>query len=197
MSADLAAVIIAGGRARRLGGVCKPLLDVGGRSLLARVRAAIGNGIPVALSTTDPPPQELMSAGLPLLADGAFSGRGPLAGLLAGLDWAAANGAAWLLSVPGDMPFLPERLALRLHPGPSVATCGGQVQYLVALWPIAARPALIAFLAGPAPHSVWRFVASLNARKVDFPASSCERFLNINTPEDLDQARRLAEEAGL
>ena len=187
-----AAVILAGGTARRLGGVDKPLLDLAGQSLLAhlivRLRPQAG---PIALSANGDPAR-FATFGLPVLPDGAFAGQGPLAGVLAGLDWAAAQGAEALLTVPGDTPFIPPDLAAALAPPPACAASAGQVHHLVALWPTAARDALRRFLAEPGPRGAHTFTAGLAMRRVDFSAAAWDPFLNVNTPEDLAAARELA-----
>jgi hypothetical protein len=101
------ALILAGGAARRLGGIDKPLLELGGRSLLERIIELLAaQAGPIALSANGDPAR-FASFGLPVLPDGAFGGQGPLAGVLAGLDWAAAQGAEALLTVPGDTRFIP------------------------------------------------------------------------------------------
>jgi len=127
-----------------------------------------------------------------VLPDGAFAGQGPLAGVLAGLDWAAAQGAEALLTVPGDTPFIPPDLAAALTPPPACATSAGHVHHVVALWPTAARHALRRFLSEPGPRGVHHFTARLRMRRVDFPAPAWDPFLNVNTPEDLATARELA-----
>lgn len=187
-----AAVILAGGAARRMGGGDKPLLPVGGASMLARVLAALQpEAFAIAISANGDPTR-FAAFGLPVLPDGAFAGEGPLAGLLAALDWAAGLGAATLLSVPGDTPFVPPGLAAALAPAPSCAASAGQPHHLVALWPVACRTQLRQLLSTPGPRSVARFGAAIGMRRVDFPPGPWDRFLNVNTPEQLAEARALA-----
>jgi molybdopterin-guanine dinucleotide biosynthesis protein A len=126
------------------------------------------------------------------LPDGSFAGEGPLAGVLAGLDWAAAIGADALLTIPGDTPFVPAGLAAALAPPPSCAAANGRAHYLVALWPVACRDALRALLSTPGPRAVARFADAIDMRQVDFPAGKWDPFLNVNTPQDLAVARSLA-----
>jgi molybdopterin-guanine dinucleotide biosynthesis protein A len=192
------ALILAGGEARRLGGIDKPLLELTGRSLLERIIELLAaQAGPIALSANGDPAR-FASFGLPVLPDGAFAGQGPLAGVLAGLDWAAAQGAEALLTVPGDTPFIPPDLAAALSPPPACATSAGQVHHLVALWPVTARAALRRFLAEPGRRGVRDFTEGrdlaegLAMRRVDFPAVAWDPFHNVNTPEDLATARILA-----
>ncbi len=163
-----------------MGGGDKPLLSLAGQSMLARILATLApDHAHVAISANGDPAR--FGTALPVLAD-PVAGQGPLAGILAGLDWAASLGADALLSVPGDTPLIPPGLAARLAPAPSVAESGGRRHHLVALWPVAAAPALRAFLARPGPRSVRAFAETLPARPVAFPG---DPFSNVNTPEDL------------
>lgn len=187
-----ATVILAGGQARRLGGIDKTLLVLGGKSLLARIIERMDPpAAPIALSANGDPAR-FAAFGLPVLPDGAFAGQGPLAGVLAGLDWAQAQGADALLTVPGDTPFIPTDLAAALAPPPACASSAGRAHHLVALWPIAARAALYRFLSEPGRHGVRDFAAGLAMRRVDFPALAWDPFHNVNTPDDLTAARGLA-----
>ena len=90
-----AALILAGGGATRLGGGDKPLLEVGGTPMLARIIAALRPDASAIAISANGDPTRFAAFGLPVLPDGAFAGQGPLAGVLAGLDWAAATGQ-WL-----------------------------------------------------------------------------------------------------
>ncbi len=182
----VAALILAGGRASRLGGLDKPLLMLDGGTLLdsvlRRVRPQVG---PVALSANGDPAR-FARFGLPVLAD-PRAGLGPLGGLLAGLRWAAASGETALLTVPGDTPFIPEDLASRLAPPPSVAAGEGGVHHLVACWDVGCAAALEAYLTGGG-RRVSAFGETCGARRVVF-AGAPDPFFNVNTPADLAWAR--------
>lgn len=198
----IAALVLAGGRARRLGGVDKALLDLGGRTVLAHVLARVLPWVACAAISANGDPARFSFCGLPVLGDGDFAGQGPLAGLLAGLDWAAGQGAAAVLSVPCDTPFVPVDLVAALLPAPACAASLGRVHHLVALWPVAARAALRDLLARPGLRGVAGFGASLGMREVGFPpidfaGGSWDPFLNINTQDDLALAGRIFREQGL
>lgn len=186
-----AALILAGGRAARMGGGDKPLLVVAGRPMIARIIAALDEG-PVAISANGDPAR-FAGFGLPVLADGVFVGQGPLAGLLAGLEWAAGLGADTLLTVPGDTPFIPSGLAAALSPAPACAASNGRLHPLVALWPVGCRDALRQLLSAPGRRDVAHFARSIGMRRVDFPAAKWDAFMNVNTPDDLAIARTIAE----
>lgn len=185
----IAGLILAGGSGRRLGGIDKPLLEIGGTSILARIAAALD--LPRMAISANGDPARFAAFGLPVLPDGAWAGQGPLAGVLTGLLWAGSIGAEALLTVPGDTPFIPRGLAARLAPGPSRATSGGREHHLVALWPTATAEPLRAWLSEPGPRHAGRFAAAIGARRVDFPVSPWDPFLNINTQEDLERVRSL------
>jgi len=188
------ALVLAGGAGRRLGGVDKALVNLAGGPLIALALAALA---PLATAiSANGDPARFAAFGRPVLADGDFVGAGPLAGLLAGLDWAANLGAEALLTVPCDTPFIPRDLAGALWPSPARACSSGKAHHLVALWPVAARAALRAWLSGANPRHVARFADSLAMREVDFPARTWDPFLNINTPEDLARARALIHGGG-
>ena len=192
LNARCAALVLAGGAGRRLGGVDKTLLPVAGQPILARILATLGADIPDIAISANGDPARFAAFARPVLADGDFAGQGPLAGLLAGLDWASAIGAETLLSVPGDTPFIPPGLAVTLAPAPAVAASAGHVHHLVALWPVAVRAALRAHLLLPGTRRVQDFAGMIGLRRVDFPALPWDRFMNINTAEDLETARRIA-----
>ncbi len=188
------AVVLAGGDARRMGGADKPLLAVGGQAMLARVIAALDLA-DIAISANGDP-SRFDGFGLPVLPDGEFAGQGPLAGILAGLDWAEGLGATALLTVPCDTPFVPTGLASALAPAPACAASGGQAHHLVALWPMSCRHALRRHLSMLNRRDVRHFAVMIGMRRVDFPPGKWDPFLNVNTPEELAQARALAEQLG-
>ncbi|HYZ61267.1 MAG TPA: NTP transferase domain-containing protein [Acetobacteraceae bacterium] len=188
----IAGLALAGGGARRLGGSDKTLLTVGGRPMLAWVIAALGVE-DVAISANGDPAR-FAAFGCPVLPDGPFAGQGPLAGLLAGLDWAAGLGAEALLTAPGDTPFLPHGLAQVLQPVPSSAASNGRRHHLVATWPVACRGQLRARLASSGPRNVELFAADIGMRYHDFGVQAPDPFANVNTQAELEQARQRAQD---
>lgn len=187
-----AALVLAGGQARRMSGLDKPLLPIAGVPMLACIIAAVRPGSVATAISANGDPARFAAFGCPVLADGGFAGEGPLAGVLVGLDWAAGLGAEALLTVPGDTPFIPPGLASALAPAPACAASNGRVHHLIALWPVAARDTLRKLLSAPGRRAVARFTDQLGTRVVDFPAFPCDPFHNVNTPAEHAVAQALA-----
>jgi molybdopterin-guanine dinucleotide biosynthesis protein A len=187
---DAAAVILAGGRGRRMGGAVKALLPLGGRSLLDHVlRRLEGQVSRIAISANDP----AITAPWPLLPDDHDDRRGPLAGLLAGMDWALTqDGIRRIVSLPVDCPFLPDDLVARLQARAEatgaavvVAASGGVEHPTVALWDLALAEPLRAVVEAGTDLSVRRFYQT---RRVAICAFAGPGFFNLNTPADLARA---------
>ena len=163
-----------------MGGGDKPLLRLGGQTLLARILATLARDHRfIAVSANGDPAR--FGLALPILPD-RIPGQGPLGGVLAGLEWAAGMGAPALLTVPGDTPLIPPGLAAALAPGPAVAESGGRRHHLVALWPTGCAPALRVWLQTPGTRSVRAFAETLGMRPVPFAG---DPFANVNTAADL------------
>jgi len=189
---SLAGLVLAGGSGTRFGGVDKALLELCGQPLIAHLLSRLRPQVADIAISANGDPARFHDDHLPVLADGALAGRGPLAGVAAGLAWAAAAGAEALLTVPVDTPFIPRDLAARLSPAPSVAVWRERQHHLVTLWPVTALPVLQTYLAAPGDHRVRDALALIQARPVRFTTPT-DPFLNINTPADLEAAaHRLA-----
>jgi molybdenum cofactor guanylyltransferase len=174
-----------------MGGGDKPLLDLAGTRIIERIVASLD--VPHIAISANGDPECFAALKLPVLSDGDFAGEGPLAGVLAGLEWAASQGAETLLTVPGDTPFIPKGLAAALAPAPACAASNGRVHHLVALWPVARHGELRRFLSEQDRRDVAYFGRRISMRRVDFPAAKWDPFFNVNTPEDLAAARAIAE----
>ncbi len=180
------ALILAGGRATRLGGVDKALLPAGDCTLIEHLLDRLAPQSSRIAISANGDPTRYAGLGLPVLPDD-VTGRGPLGGVLRGLAWAESLGADTLLTVPGDTPFIPRDLAARLGAAPSWAESPTGLHPLVALWPVAGRAALAAWLAGQPSGRVRAFGAGLGMRAVWF-ADAPDPFANVNTPADLAAA---------
>src|SRR5258708_2819237 len=150
-------LVLAGGLARRMGGGDKALIAIGGAAILDRVLGLLRPACAEIILNANGDPARFARYGLPVIPDSVPDFAGPLAGILAGLDWAAANrpDLAWLVSVPGDCPFLPHDTVTRLHEArqqagmPLACARSGEWRHpVVGLWPVALRedlrPALVA-----------------------------------------------------
>ena len=193
-------VILAGGQARRMGGGDKGRLVLGGRTLFDRVIERFAPQVGTLAVNANGDPARLADLGLPVLADGVAGFPGPLAGVLAGLDWAEGQGATHIVTVAADTPFLPEdlvpRLLLASEGGASVVLActregARRVRHpTVGLWSVALRDDLRAALAGGL-RKVGQFADDHGAALAEFPAGPIDPFLNINTREDLARAEAL------
>jgi len=175
-----------------MGGGDKAMRLVGGRTVLDRLLDRLAPQVERVIINANGDPSRF--APLPVVADTVPGHPGPLAGVLAGLDWAAAHAVPWIVTVPGDSPFIPADLVERLRDalGDARLACaasGGRMHPVVALWPTALQHELRAALEGGL-RKVGAFTAG--AAVVEWPAEPIDPFFNVNTPEDLDAAHRLA-----
>ncbi|TRW95080.1 molybdenum cofactor guanylyltransferase MobA [Paracoccus sp. M683] len=200
MTARLPGVVLAGGQARRMGGGDKALRLIAGQSLLDRVIARLGaQCAPLALNANGDPAR-FAGLGLPVLADGVPGFVGPLAGVLAGLDWAAGQGAPAIVTAAADTPFFPDDLALRLRQ--AVGTGGLALAFspdadgvprqhpTFGLWPVTLREPLRAALQS-GQRRVGQWAAAQGAVPVEWASDPFDPFFNVNTPQDLQQAERM------
>jgi molybdopterin-guanine dinucleotide biosynthesis protein A len=209
MSRDIAGIILAGGLSRRMGGGDKTLLALGGRPLLGHVVARLAPQVGSLALSANGDPARFAAIGLSVLADTVEGHAGPLAGILTGLEWAAANTACKsLVTAAGDTPFLPADLVAMLasaaadRPGSiAVASSSGRRHPTFALWPLGLRQALRHFLVDEDNRRVSAFVERHDFVEVEFPLSALggseiDPFFNINTPDDLAVAERLLQSIG-
>ena len=192
-------VVLAGGLARRLGGGDKALRMVGGQTVLARLIGRMTPQVTRLILNANEDAARFAEFGLPVVGDDLPDRPGPLAGVLAGLDWTArfAPDVRWVVTVPGDAPFLPEDLVARLHAarGDSMlanAASGGRRHPVVTLWPVALRYDLRRALINEELRKVGAYVGRNNPAVVEWPVEGVDPFFNVNTQADLEEADRLA-----
>lgn len=195
-------VILAGGQATRMGGGDKGLLPLGSGCLLDHVIDRLGPQVAGLALNANGDAARFDRFGLPVLSDSIAGFMGPLAGVLAGMDWAASRGAETIVTAAADTPFFPADLVPQLllagegMTNPLVLSATpdperGQVRHpTFGLWPVALRDDLrTALMAGTRKVVIW--TEQHAGREALFPVTRFDPFFNVNTPEDLAQAEAL------
>lgn len=206
VGATTVGVLLAGGLARRMGGGDKPLRLVAGRPLLALVIERLRPQVAALVLNANGDPARFAGYGLPVAGDSLADNPGPLAGVLAGLDWAAANrpDCPLVVSVATDAPFLPTDLVDRLYEGMveagadmACAASAGQAHPVIGLWPVRLRDALRHALAVEGIRKVDVWTARYRLATVAFASTAIgggpeiDPFFNANRPDDLERAAAL------
>jgi molybdenum cofactor guanylyltransferase len=198
---DIPGVLLAGGLARRMGGGDKPMRTIGGRTILERVIARLQPQCDGLVLNANGDPARFAAFGLPVISDDVADFPGPLAGILAALDWTAAYrpNVEWILSAAADCPFLPRDLVRRLHQALSeqnaqlaVAASGGQSHPVIGLWSLALRDELRHALVVEDIRKIDRWTARYKLATVTWPTTPLDPFFNANTVADIAEAERLA-----
>jgi molybdopterin-guanine dinucleotide biosynthesis protein A len=194
-------VLLAGGLARRMGGGDKPMRTIGGKTILARVIARLAPQCDGLILNANGDPARFASFGLPVIADGVADFPGPLAGILAALDWMAAHrpGVKRVLSAAADCPFLPRDLVARLEQARAaanaelaVAASDGQTHPVIGLWSVHLRDELRHALVKEDIRKIDRWTARYPLATVTWPFTPIDPFFNANTIDDIAEAERLA-----
>ena len=189
-------MILAGGLARRMGGGDKPLRELGGRPLLAHAIERLAPQVDALAINANGDPARFAAFNLPVIADSVVGFAGPLAGVLAGMDWAAARDPAcrWLVSVAGDAPFFPRDLVVRLRAAGAALACalaGGRAHPVFGLWAVDLREDLRRALEVEGLRKVDSWTSRHGLVTVEFAIGAVDPFFNANRPEDLAEAERL------
>lgn len=203
---NIIGVLLAGGLARRMGGGDKPLRLVGGRPILDRVIERLRPQVAGLVLNANGDPGRFAAYGLPVVPDSIPDYAGPLAGILAGLDWTAAHrpDCPLVASVPTDAPFLPTDLVARMEAAMAAdgadlacAASGGQAHPVIGLWPVRLRDDLRHALVSEGIRKVDVWTARYRLATVAFPTEipglgpGIDPFFNANRPEDLERAAAL------
>ena len=194
-------LVLAGGLARRMGGGDKALIEIGGRAILDRVLETLAPQCDGMILNANGDPQRFARFGLPVVADDIPDFAGPLAGILAGLDWLVAHrpDLEWMVSVPGDCPFLPVDLVQRLHAvreqeGTKLACArsGDWRHPVVGLWHVSLRDDLRHAIVQEDLHKIEVWTARHGIAIAEWPDTPFDPFFNVNTPEDRARANEIA-----
>jgi molybdopterin-guanine dinucleotide biosynthesis protein A len=192
-------VLLAGGQSQRMGGGDKNLRLLGGKPMLAHVIERAKPQVHALVLNANGDPQRFAGFGLPVISDSITGFAGPLAGVLAGLDWVAEHvpEAELVASFATDAPFFPRdlvnQLAVALEEGGFDLACAqsnGQAHPVFGLWPVSLRAALREALSGGL-RKVDRWTSRYRLVEVEFLAEPVDPFFNANRPEDLAEAERL------
>jgi molybdopterin-guanine dinucleotide biosynthesis protein A len=193
--------VLAGGLARRMGGGDKARIVIGGETILSRVLKRLTPQCAAVIINANGDPKRFADTGLPVVSDLVPDFAGPLAGILAGLDWAAAHRPeiADVVSLPGDCPFPPRDLVARLAAArraegkPLACARSGDWRHpVVGLWPVALREDLRRALLDEGLHKIEIWTARHGVAIADWPAEPADPFFNVNTPDDAAAADRIA-----
>jgi molybdopterin-guanine dinucleotide biosynthesis protein A len=196
----VAGILLAGGLSRRMGGGDKCLRSLGSTTILARVIARAAPQVAMLALNANGDPTRFAAYRLPVVADSIPDYAGPLAGVLAGLDWAAAASGevTHVASFATDAPFLPTDLVARLRAALeregadlACAASGGRAHPVFALWPVALCEELRGAMRDDGIRKVDAWTARYRLALVDYAAAPIDPFFNTNRPEDLAVAERL------
>jgi len=193
-------VLLAGGQSRRMGGGDKTLRVLDGVSLLERVIARLQPQVDALVLNANGDPARFAEFALPVVADSIPDFAGPLAGVLAGLDWAAVHrpDCAFIASVATDAPFLPVDLVARLTAAHKAAEAdlacaasAGRAHPVFGLWPLRLREDLRRAIVDDRIRKVDEWTARHRLVTVPFADRPIDPFFNANRPEDLEAAAEL------
>jgi molybdopterin-guanine dinucleotide biosynthesis protein A len=192
---EIAGVILAGGLARRMGGGDKGLIALGGKPILVHVIERLRPQVYALIINANGEAERFAAYGLPVVADSIAGSAGPLAGVLAGLDWAAGKGFDFIATAATDTPFFPRDLVRRfgddvkaVQAQLAVAASGGQHHPVFGLWSVELREDLRRAVTEEGIRKVEDWTKKYRLTTVAFDDQPYDPFFNVNRPEDLAQA---------
>lgn len=203
-----AGIVLAGGLSTRMGGQDKCLLELGGKSLLQRAADRLVKQVDVIALNANSNADGYLDAGFPVIADSFEGYAGPLAGVLAGMEWAQKQGLDHIVTVAADTPFFPDdfvaKMQVELAKQPEkiaiAETCGTGTRFhnhpTFGLWPVALCDDLRSAL-NDGMRKVVQWAHPHGVVKVRFDATPFDPFFNVNLPEDYETAKRLLKESAL
>ncbi len=198
--AGVTGVILAGGLARRMGGGDKALLQLGGRPILDHVIERLRGQVSAMVLNANGDPKRFAAYGLPVAADTVDGFAGPLAGVLAGMDWSLEHTpeAEWIVTAASDTPFFPADVVARFQStvrdegaDMACASSRGRNHPVFGLWPVKLRDALLKAMVDEDIRKVDVWTARYQLAVVEFASEPFDPFFNANRPDDLEKAERL------
>lgn len=197
----IAGAIIAGGRSSRMG-TDKALETIGSSTGLDRIITCLAQQTEIVILNSNGESLKYSETGLTVVPDVLREISTPLAGIHASLAWGARHGYEWIMTVPVDTPFLPMDLASRLlaaaqGSGAAIAASAGQKHFVIGAWSSMLSGDLDTAIVGDRLYRVRDWAERASAAVVEWAVTGYDPFFNVNTPEDLGEARRIAAEFGL
>ena len=198
---QIVGVLLAGGAARRMGGGDKCLRLFGGETLLVRTIRCLRPQVGTLVLNANGDPARFKDYGLPVVADVIDGQAGPLAGVLTGMEWAREHvpGADYVVTVPTDIPFLPDDLVARLEEALmaanadiACASSGGRDHPVPALWKVGLASKLRADMIEKDARKVDGWTATQKLARAEWPTDPVDPFFNVNREEDLERAAAMA-----
>lgn len=188
-----------------MGGGDKTLLSIAGLTLLEHAAQRLAPQCDGMIVNANGDISRLGTSLHPVVPDTIEGHLGPLAGILTALEWSAVHrpDIDWVVSVPGDTPFIPADLVRRLHGARidsgqplACASSASQAHFAVGLWPVSLRNDLRQALLDKEIRSIRDWVQLHGYATASWPVEPIDPFFNVNTPEDLTEAGVLALQRG-
>ncbi|MEM7069207.1 MAG: molybdenum cofactor guanylyltransferase MobA [Pseudomonadota bacterium] len=200
--AELLGVVLAGGLSRRMEGPEKSLLELGGIKLITHVTNRLNKQVNSVVINANGDPKRFDFLKLPIVPDTVEGFAGPLAGVLAGMRWAADNtDASHVITAAADTPFFPHDYVSNMFSQArstnsliALAASNDRRHPVFGLWPVSLADALEAFLVEEKNRKVMLFVERYTNCLVEFPGDDPDPFFNINTPDDKQKAEQILSE---
>jgi len=197
---SIAGIVLAGGRSSRMDGENKAFVHLAGELLITRIIYSLQSQVAILAVNSN---GSLLSGEYPVIVDKVPGFAGPLAGILAGMEWAREQKLTHIATVACDTPFFPKNMVDRLNEAGdgkiALASSGERIHPVFGLWPVALADALSDYLHSDPRRSVLSFAERHGLETVEFGIGSdaVDPFFNINTRQDLAEAERLAQKFGL
>ena len=205
MSNNVVGIILAGGAARRMGGIDKCLLPLGNETLLEHVITRVTPQVDQLLLNANGDPSRFTHVNIPIVEDcvkgnATENYAGPLAGILTGMEWAKEHAPEhqWLVSFPADTPFIPEDLVecllAAVEEGDNQIACAksnDRAHYVLGLWPIALYDELKQALTVEGLRKTRAWVGRFQCGYAEYSAESFDPFFNINCSDEMEEAEQM------
>lgn len=194
-------VVLAGGRARRMGGGDKCLLLLKSQPILKYVINRAKPQVEQLVLNVNGEPSRFNDFGLPLVSDSVPDFAGPLAGVLAGLDWSVKHTpeSQWVVTFASDTPFFPVNLVNRFLKvveeqsfSLACASSNHRSHPVFGIWPVKLRDELRYALIHENIRRIDEWTGRYTLSEVNFDGNGIDPFFNINKPEDLEYAAAYA-----